>query len=245
MTRLGAAALEAVLSFLEEAQTVEGPAPFTRETLDRLTEVFGCRYATYSETDRAARTFHRYVTCSAESDGTPDSPASEWWDCPRSVELLRYKATNRGPFAVLADVFSRRQRTSKFNGNYRDFGAADELQLDLDPTRPWFASLSLADEHDFGPREKRLFELLRPHLAGLYRNALLRRRLHAKTATFEAGAVSRLTPRERDVMACVANGLSNAQIANVLVVELSTVRKHLEHVYDKLGVRSRTAALAE
>lgn len=46
-------------------------------------------------------------------------------------------------------------------------------------------------------------------------------------------------------MRCVADGLSNEEIAKVLVVEGSTVRKHLEHVYDKLGVRSRTAALAK
>jgi DNA-binding CsgD family transcriptional regulator len=53
-----------------------------------------------------------------------------------------------------------------------------------------------------------------------------------------------LTPRERDVMRCVAAGLSNAEIAGVLWIQLGTVRKHLEHVYDKLGVRTRTAALA-
>jgi ATP/maltotriose-dependent transcriptional regulator MalT len=46
-------------------------------------------------------------------------------------------------------------------------------------------------------------------------------------------------------MRCVGDGLSNAEIARALVVELSTVRKHLEHVYAKLGVRSRTAALAK
>src|SRR5262245_1598116 len=246
MGRLGAADLEAVLSFLEEAQTVKGPVPFTREILDRLKDIVGCRYATYSETHRAARTVHRYVTGSADSDGIPDSPASEWWDCPRTVQLLRYKAADSRPFAVLANVFSRRQRTSpRFNGNYRDYGAADEFQLDLDPTRPWFASLSLADERDFGPREKQLLELLRPHLAALYRSAVLRRQFEAGTATFDRDAAFHLTPRERDVMALVARGLSNIQIANTLVVEVSTVRKHLEHVYDKLGVRSRTAAVAE
>jgi DNA-binding CsgD family transcriptional regulator len=46
-------------------------------------------------------------------------------------------------------------------------------------------------------------------------------------------------------MLWVADGLSNAEIASVLVVERSTVRKHLEHIYEKLGVRSRTAALAK
>jgi DNA-binding CsgD family transcriptional regulator len=60
----------------------------------------------------------------------------------------------------------------------------------------------------------------------------------------QPGFVSTLTPRERDVMRCVAAGLTNAEIAQKLCVEASTVRKHLEHIYDKLGVRSRTAALA-
>jgi DNA-binding NarL/FixJ family response regulator len=45
-------------------------------------------------------------------------------------------------------------------------------------------------------------------------------------------------------MRCVGEGLSNAEIARALVVEPSTVHKHLEHVYAKLNVRSRTAALA-
>jgi len=45
-------------------------------------------------------------------------------------------------------------------------------------------------------------------------------------------------------MHCVADGLTNHEIAAALVVELGTVRKHLEHVYEKLGVHSRTAALA-
>ncbi len=46
-------------------------------------------------------------------------------------------------------------------------------------------------------------------------------------------------------MRCVAAGLSNAEIGRRLWIEPATVRKHLEHIYDKLEVRSRTAALAK
>ena len=53
-----------------------------------------------------------------------------------------------------------------------------------------------------------------------------------------------LTAREWDVMRCVAAGKTNAEIARLLWVTPGTVRKHLEHVYAKLGVGSRTAALA-
>ena len=55
MTRLRAADLEAVLSFLGEAQTVDGPAPFTPELLDRLIEIVGCEYASFSEVDDPMR----------------------------------------------------------------------------------------------------------------------------------------------------------------------------------------------
>jgi len=53
-----------------------------------------------------------------------------------------------------------------------------------------------------------------------------------------------LTRRELEVMECVAAGLTNGEIAKRLWIGVPTVRKHLEHVYDKLGVRRRTAAVA-
>lgn len=53
-----------------------------------------------------------------------------------------------------------------------------------------------------------------------------------------------LTPREREVLALVAEGLNNTEIARRLWVAPSTVAKHLEQAYRKLGVRSRTAAVA-
>jgi DNA-binding CsgD family transcriptional regulator len=53
-----------------------------------------------------------------------------------------------------------------------------------------------------------------------------------------------LTPREQEILALVADGKSNAEIAAYLWIALGTVRAHLEHIYAKLGVRSRTAALA-
>jgi DNA-binding CsgD family transcriptional regulator len=54
-----------------------------------------------------------------------------------------------------------------------------------------------------------------------------------------------LTPREHDVMRCVEDGLSNAEIARKLWIQPTTVRKHLENIFAKLGVRSRTAALSK
>jgi DNA-binding CsgD family transcriptional regulator len=52
-----------------------------------------------------------------------------------------------------------------------------------------------------------------------------------------------LTARERQVLAWVARGKRNPEVAEILWVTPSTVRKHLEDVYAKLGVHTRTAAV--
>jgi DNA-binding CsgD family transcriptional regulator len=57
-------------------------------------------------------------------------------------------------------------------------------------------------------------------------------------------ALSLLTPREREILALVAAGRSNAEIAESLSIAPGTVRRHLENIYGKLGVGSRTEALA-
>jgi DNA-binding CsgD family transcriptional regulator len=51
-----------------------------------------------------------------------------------------------------------------------------------------------------------------------------------------------LTPREAEVLAWIAQGKSNADIATILSASPRTVQKHLEHIFRKLGVESRTAA---
>ncbi len=58
---------------------------------------------------------------------------------------------------------------------------------------------------------------------------------------FEIG----LTRREAEVMHWVAQGKSNADVAMILESSPRTIAKHIEHVFMKLGVESRTAAVAE
>jgi DNA-binding CsgD family transcriptional regulator len=53
-----------------------------------------------------------------------------------------------------------------------------------------------------------------------------------------------LTRREQEIIDVLAEGCSNTEIAERLTIAPGTVRKHLENIYAKLGVRSRTAAVA-
>jgi|CZKU01.1.fsa_nt_gi DNA-binding CsgD family transcriptional regulator len=54
-----------------------------------------------------------------------------------------------------------------------------------------------------------------------------------------------LTPREKDVSAAVARGWSNRVIATELGCREATVKKHIQNIFDKLGVASRTALIAQ
>jgi DNA-binding CsgD family transcriptional regulator len=63
-------------------------------------------------------------------------------------------------------------------------------------------------------------------------------------ATAPADPRSILTARERDVLDGVAQGLTNAQIAEKLWLSPGTVGKHLENAFAKLGVHSRAGAVA-
>ena len=53
-----------------------------------------------------------------------------------------------------------------------------------------------------------------------------------------------LSPREREVLDLLAEGHSNRELARQLFLSEATVKTHLNHLYDKLGVDSRTAAVA-
>jgi DNA-binding CsgD family transcriptional regulator len=244
MTRLDRRDYEAVLSFLEEAHAVEEPVPFTPRLLDRMASLAHCEAATFFEYAPGTNApgtdiLTGYVTCSKEDQEWPSLDDASWITT-RAIELWRWRARGTGPI-VLADIFPRRLRVDPdFNLNYKDFGAADEIHVSLGPHRRWPAEVAVFRPRVFGERERLILRLLQPHLAALYRAATLRRRLGVAD---DAARV--LTQREREVMTHVTNGLANAEIAHVLMIEASTVRKHLEHVFEKLGVGSRTAAVAK
>lgn len=91
---------------------------------------------------------------------------------------------------------------------------------------------------DFDERDRERLELLRPHLAFLYRHAC-----HADAPQPPAISPPGLTQRETEVMHWLACGKLDAEIAALLSISRRTVQKHLEHIYVKLGVETRTAAV--
>jgi DNA-binding CsgD family transcriptional regulator len=89
------------------------------------------------------------------------------------------------------------------------------------------------EDPPFSERDRQVMTLLRPHLVEICTHAEQRR-----------NGVPRLSPREWEVLGLAASGLSYAEIGRVLFVSTATVRKHMEHVRERLGVHSVAAAAA-
>lgn len=107
------------------------------------------------------------------------------------------------------------------------------LALPTAPNRTRVFQFLRRNPKPFTDHELATLRMLAPHVNAIYQDAAHRNRPRV-----------RLTHRELDVLRCVALGLNTPQIAEQLSVSPSTVRKHLENAFGRLGVSSRTAAVA-
>jgi DNA-binding CsgD family transcriptional regulator len=124
-------------------------------------------------------------------------------------------------------------RVPDFEPDLRSWGYADLLWLGFRNGERHVVQLVLGRRHRrFAPRDVAMLGLSAPSLQRLMRERPTRQ------------LPATLTVQERRVLMRVAAGHSNAHIAESLGVTPSTVRKHLEHAYRKLGVHSRVAAVA-
>ena len=109
---------------------------------------------------------------------------------------------------------------------------------------------------DFTERDRLAFNFLRPHLAQAYSNARKYHKLQETLSQLQQSLVEKTLPslnslkslelsqRETEVLTLVIQGKDNKTIAAQMNVGISTVRKHLENIYHKLDVQSRTEAIA-
>ena len=121
-----------------------------------------------------------------------------------------------------------------YNVCYAPFQYELAFRLPIEP-RYTKTFIFRSSRRDFTERDRLVLELLQPHLEHIDETFERRERIRADLA---------LTRREREILAWVEAGKTNAEIAQTLWISPLTVRKHLENVYEKLGVRTRTAAVA-
>jgi DNA-binding CsgD family transcriptional regulator len=86
---------------------------------------------------------------------------------------------------------------------------------------------------DFTDRDVMMLSLLRPHLHEIFLDAQRRR-----------SGVPRLTDREWEILQLAGEGLPNRAIGERLFISPATVRKHMENIFERLGVRTRSEAAA-
>lgn len=154
--------------------------------------------------------------------------------------LVRYHAGRRGGGTHrISDSLAPAQfrASALYNEYYRRIGIDHVVAVPLFVDRGLLVSFVLnRNRRDFSERDCALLDLVREPLAALYRN-LLRRK---KDRGFAALPV---TPREREVLSWLAAGKTDRDIGEILGMSPRTVQKHLQHIYEKLGVETRTAAV--
>jgi DNA-binding CsgD family transcriptional regulator len=194
-------------------------------------------------------TWFRQALENGDQPEQPASPADQkamgqlhwmhYWDC-QSCSYPDRSGDRRRVIGV-SDFYTQRQwhSTGMYHDVYRPQGLEHGLNVCLTmpagpPGRARTVRMFLArgPGADFSDRDRAVLRLLAPHLRQAYRDAELRR--HGQP---------QLTARHWDLLRLVAAGHTNTQIARRLSISEGTVRKHLENIYGRLGVSSRTAAV--
>jgi DNA-binding CsgD family transcriptional regulator len=191
----------------------------------------------------SGRQAHWFVQEDPSTLGSEDSDRA-YWQHYRDSQFDSYPIHTgdlRGVIKI-TDFYSARQwhSTAMYTDFDRLMGIEHCLMLCLPEAPPRTAGpgrhvrlyLDRRSGPDFSERDRAVLTLLRPHLHQAYLDA--ERRRHP---------VPTLTARHWDLLRLLAAGHTNVQIARRLGVSEGTVRTHLENLYGRLNVSSRTAAV--
>ena len=227
-----------LVAFVHDAAELESRLPFPPELVGRLGEfVPAAEIVTYCELDWE----RRRVTYEADRLAWARDPdvGDAYWELKHQHAVCEYFART-GDFRPrrMSDLLPPREWRSRELYNLVFCPYQYELEVRIPSPRAGYTRTFLfhAQKRDFGERDRLVLDLLRPHLERVVDR-------FGRRATPEADLP--LTRREREILEWVERGKMNAEIAEILWLSPSTVRKHLENAYGKLGVHTRTAAVAQ
>jgi DNA-binding CsgD family transcriptional regulator len=155
-----------------------------------------------------------------------------------------------GRTVSVSDLLGARafRRLPLYTEYYRHRGVEDQLVASLGTTGGRTTLLVLSrSRRGFGARDRAVVEHLVPHLRQALGHRRRLRRLRRTVAEFQSRTpvpLEELTPRQREVVECLATGATDQQIGHALAISTRTVGKHLEAVYRTLALPGRTALLA-
>ncbi|MFI9561650.1 response regulator transcription factor [Nonomuraea endophytica] len=232
--------LRALMAVIDDGKQDEPTAAMPWAVLEGLGKLIACTCVSFFHCDMAGRRkVAAQQAAAGEHDMETDFEDEEYFE-RSSTFLPNVYFTNMGDLTRVigwSDFFTGRQLKNQpyFARTFLPQGLKHSVMIGLTDMPDHIRRIVLSRDsgQDFSERERLILRVLRPHLYEVYLDSQRRR-----------NNVPQLTPRERDVLRLAAQGRSNADIARQLFITVSTVRKHLEHIYDRTGARSRTAAAA-
>ena len=247
MARLSRADTEAALAFAAEVGTAASELDRADMwLLERIARMLDSELVAYHRVDLAKRLWDN-----TEYPARPWRPFEEE-DDPDAAELnpfCHYARQTHQPY-YLAERYSDVVKLPGLSAMVLDAAMTVEPDQGIQTRMPgvdgshWTLEVARSGR-DYSDRELLLVNTLRPFLIGYESDRTMAMKL-AALMTVQPDSVpdGLLSRRENEVLDLVAAGASNAVIAERLWISPATVKKHLENVYAKLTVGSRTAALA-
>ncbi len=251
MERLGQRDLRASLSYLRELYARPDPESFKHHLLETITDLVPSELTTYNELDlRTSENVWEWNPVPTDLAALTDIFALHMQENPC---VAYFRRTGDGRATKISDFLNQRElrRLGYYDEYLRRVGLEHRMSIVI--PKPPHSVIALAlgrSGTDFFERDRALLDLLRPHLAQAHDNAVALARIREEPITTKDLRLSReslgrlgLTGRESEVFAGMSRGETNEEIAADLYVSPLTVKTHLQHVYRKLGVGSRTEAL--
>ena len=227
--------LKRAVSLVDSLAELDDPDGFAAIVLPGLAGLVDCDVLTYNEIGPApGQTSYADHPAGALDPATQAVFAAHVHEHPL---VNHYRATGSGEPVMISDFLSldRFHRLGIYAEFFRGIPVEHQLAIRLPGPDEQVIGVALSRSgRDFSDQDRALLSVLRAPLIA----ALLRARSRRQASS--AG----LTGREIAIMRLVAAGRTNSAIAHELQLSPRTVAKHLEHVYRKLGVSSRAAAVA-
>jgi DNA-binding CsgD family transcriptional regulator len=214
-----------------------------RRTILRVQELVPCQEIGYNEVD--AETGEIFMILDPPESVLPGLHESFARNVEDHPVIRHHQATGDGSAKAISDFLSEDEfhATGIYREVYARMGAEDQLSFILPSPPEMVVGIAMnRPRRGFSEAEREIVELVRPHLSQAFRDAQMREKADP-LSTARLSALG-LTEREAEVTRLVVDGRSAAEIAERLVISVHTARNHIAHVYEKLGVRNRAAAVA-
>ena len=231
---------------IDSIADLDQPSESADLVLPGLTDLVGCDVVTYNEIGVEPGQLGYYADYPS---GCLDPASITVFEAHLHEHPLfvHYRATGTDEPAKISDLLTRQRfhRLGIYSEFFRHIPVEDQIAFTL-PSAGDDRIVAIAlnrSREDFTDTDREVLSAIAGPLSNALRRARSRGRAHQAMATAGPGGLADLTDRELQVLRLAAEGRTNQAIARAIDVSPRTIAKHLEHIYRKLGVTNRAAAV--